>query len=176
MDPTLFQQLLGARFYRLPASLRALHGIRGEGLYAGRATVVRGTRPLARLCARIAGLPPGMEDVPTTVAFVADARGETWRRDFGGKAMQSRLWRRGPWLCERLGPLQFRFALHARDDAIHWEVAAVRLLGVLPLPAALFSQVRCRERERAGRYEFRVEAAMPLIGPLVRYEGWLEPA
>ena len=33
-----------------------------------------------------------------------------------------------------------------------------------------------REREHAGRYEFLVEAAMPGIGRLIRYEGWLAPA
>jgi len=39
----------------------------------------------------------------------------------------------------------------------------------------LFDGVRCREREREGRYEFLVEAALPLLGLIVRYEGWLEP-
>jgi hypothetical protein len=47
---------------------------------------------------------------------------------------------------------------------------------VLPLPAAWFAGVRCRERARNGRYEFLVEATLPLAGPLVRYEGWLERA
>lgn len=176
MTPTLFQKLLGASFYSLPPSVRALHGVRGHARYAGRATIVRGRNPLARLCARVAGLPRACEDVATTVAFDAGPSGETWRRDFGGQAMRSQLRRDGTLLAERLGPLQFRFALHVHDGAIWWHAERVRLLGMLPLPASWFERVRCREAEREGRYTFEVEAALPLLGPLIRYEGWLEPA
>jgi hypothetical protein len=35
--------------------------------------------------------------------------------------------------------------------------------------------VRCREREHDGRYEFLVEARLPLVGLVIRYEGWLLP-
>ena len=150
MTPTLFQKLLGASFYSLPAEVRVLHGIRGRGLYAGRATIVRGRNPLARLCAAVAGLPPAREDVATTVAFETDAAGETWRRDFGGHAMHSRLRRRGGQLVERLGPLQFRFALHVHDDALWWQAVGARLFGVLPLPVSLVRR-RALPRGRAGR-------------------------
>ena len=52
----------------------------------------------------------------------------------------------------------------------------MRLFGLLPLPAGWFDGVRCREREHDGRYEFLVEARLPLVGLVVRYEGWLAPA
>ena len=174
--PTLFQQALGAAFFNLPESLRRLHGLRGTARYAGVATIERGRHPLARLCARIAGLPKAMRDAPTTVRFETDAKGETWRRDFGGTRMQSRLAFKGGVLRERLGPLQFRYVLHAADGAIWWQVVGVNLLGVLPLPAGWFAGVRCREREHEGRYEFLVEADLPLLGRIIRYEGCLEPA
>lgn len=176
MQPTVFQQVLRAPFFNLPDTLRALHSIRGHGEYAGRVTIVRGSNPLARLCAAIAGLPPAMVDAPLRVEFTADTKSETWRRDFNGHRMASRLRCRNGLLQERLGPVQFRFLLHTADGAIYWNAVGVRLFGVIPLPARLFAQVQCREREHAGRYEFRVEAALPLAGPLVRYEGWLEPA
>jgi hypothetical protein len=176
MTPTLFQKLLGASFYSLPPTVRALHGIRGRGSYAGRATIVRGRNPLGRLCAAMAGLPPAREDVATTVTFHADAGGETWRRDFGGHLLASRLRRRDGHLVERLGPLQFRFLLYVHEGAIWWQAARVRLFGVLPLPASWFAGVQCREGEQDGRYTFVVEASLPLAGRLIRYEGWLEPA
>ena len=172
----MFQQVLRAPFFNLPDSVRALHSIRGRGVYAGRVAVERGTHPLARLCAAIAGLPPTMADGPLRLEFAADAKSESWCRDFGGHPMNSRLRCRKGLLVERLGPVQFRFLLHTADGAIYWNVAGVRLLGLLPLPVALFGRVQCREREHAGRYEFRVEATLPLAGPLIRYEGWLEPA
>ena len=175
MQPTLFQQALGASFFRLPESLRRLHGVRGRVRYAGVATIERGRNPLAGLCARIAGLPPAASAVATTVDFVADAKGETWHRDFGGRRMVSRLALTNGLLREQLGPLHFRHALHANDGAIWWTVAGVRLFGVLPLPAALFDGVRCRESESDDRYHFEVDAALPWLGRVIRYEGWLEP-
>lgn len=176
MTPTLFQQVLGAPYYTLPDSVRALHAIRGEGRYAGRVTVTRGRGLLARLCAAAARLPRAMSDAPLTVTFLADARGERWRRDFAGARMHSRLWRGRHGLEERLGLLRLRFALHVDAGVLYWNVTGVRVLGLLPLPRAWFEGVYCQERERDGRYAFLVEAALPLAGPLIRYEGWLEPA
>ncbi len=176
MEPTIYQQVLGARFSGLPAGLAALHGLRGNATYVGSADIQRGANPVAQLCAAIAGLQPTMRDAPTRVEFTADHTREVWRRDFGGRKMSSTLTCRNGLLCERLGPMQFRFELQLRDGEIWWIVRGVRALGLLPLPARLFRGVRCRERESRGRYEFLVEAALPLIGPLIRYEGWLEPA
>lgn len=173
--PTLFQQALGAAFYCLAPCVRRLHGLRGRARYVGVATIECGRNPLARLCARVAGLPGAMHDVPTTVDFTADARGERWQRSFGGTRMATQLAYRDGLLHERLGPMQFRYFLHAREGALWWQVAGVRLFGLLPLPAALFDGVRCREREQDGRYEFLVEAGLPLVGLVIRYEGWLAP-
>src|SRR3546814_8044074 len=72
-------------------------------------------------------------------------------------------------LVERLGPVRFRFALHAQDGELWSRVNGVKLFGVLPLPAPLFDGVYCREGEAEGRYTFEVEAALPLCGRLIRY-------
>ncbi len=176
MSPTLFQSLLGASFFRLPATVRALHSIQGRGRYSGRATIERGNNPVARLCAAIGGLPRTATDIPVTVEFHADATGETWQRDFNGQPMHSRLGRRGRHLVERLGPVQVRFMLRAGDGAIWWEPVGMRLFGLVPLPVSWLANTHCREREYEGRYEFLAQASLPWIGPLIRYEGWLEPA
>ncbi|MBD9367309.1 DUF4166 domain-containing protein [Xanthomonas sp. XNM01] len=176
MFPTVFQQVLRAPFFNLPDTLRALHSIRGQGAYAGRVDVERGRNPLARLCGWVARLPPAMRDAPLTVRFSADEKRETWQRSFDGHPMTSRLRCRDKHLCERLGPLFFRFMLHTADGAIYWNVARVRLLGILPLPARLFAGVQCREYEEDGRYRFEVRAALPVAGCVIRYAGWLEPA
>lgn len=176
MQPTLFQQALGAAFFRLPESLRKLHVGQGRFRYAGRATIERGRNPLARVCAWAARLPPAGDDVATVVEFDCGPRRETWRRDFGGARMASSLVLREGLMRERLGPIQFRFALHANDGAIWWTVAGARLFGLLPVPASMFDGVRCREYEQEERYRFEVEAALPLAGRVIRYSGWLEPA
>ena len=89
--------------------------------------------------------------------------------------LRSRLSQRDGQLRERIGPVHFRFVLHTWDGTIFWNVTGGRLLGVLPLPAALFRDIRCSEREVDGRYVFDVEAALPLAGHVVRYHGWLRP-
>ena len=174
----LFRRVLGDAFDALPARLRALHDIAPgqRSAWRGEAAIARGRNPLARLCALATRLPPANERAPTVVEFVATADAETWRRDFDGAPMVSRYRRRGGLLCERLGLVEFAFALRIEAGEILWTTAGVRLFGLLPLPAAWFAGVRCRERERNGRYEFLVEATLPLAGPLVRYEGWLERA
>jgi len=174
-EPTVFQQVLGAPFFKLPPSLRLLHSLRGQASYAGEVDIVRARGLLARICGRLGGLPPAMQQAPLRVDFNADARAETWRRQFGSHRLVSRLRCRKGLLVERLGPLQFRFALHAAGGTLYWNVAAVRLLGLLPLPARLFAQVRCREWEQDGRYHFQVQASLPLLGELIGYSGWLEP-
>jgi len=171
----LFERLLGDAFATLAPDVRAVHALDGPASWSGAADIERGAHPLARLCAAIAGLPPTARAVPTTVRFSASAKGETWCRDFGGTPMTSRLRACNGRLCERLGPMAFEFALAARHGEIHWRAVGARLFGVLPLPARWFAEIRCREREQAGRYEFLVEARLPWLGPLIRYEGWLAP-
>ena len=175
MTPTLFQRLLGAPYYQLAPPVRALHGDDGCLHYEGRARVVRGRGLLARLCARVARLPPTADDVALSVRFDRDARGETWRRRFGSFAMDSRLRLRDGRLVERLGAVRLVYALHVDAGALYWYVDGVRVFGLLPRPAAWCRGVQCREHEADGRYAFSVEATLPLVGPVVRYEGWLEP-
>ena len=172
----LFRRLLGDAFDELPPRLREIHSIAGRETWRGEATITRGRNALVPLFALATRLPPSREGVATTVEFVAAPEHEEWRRDFGGARMVSRYRARDTRLCERLGLVEFAFSLAVRDGCILWSTAGVRLFGVLPLPAPWFARVRCREREWQGRYEFLVEAELPLLGPLIRYEGWLARA
>ncbi len=176
MSQTLFAQLLGADFAGLAPAVRALHLATGHARYAGRARITRGRHPLATLLAWASRLPGSAADLPVTVDFEASPTGERWRRRFGRHRMASRLWLHRGYLREHLGAVRFEFALSADDGQIHWRARRVWALGLLPLPARWFAGVRCREREQAGRYEFLVDVTLPWIGPLIRYEGWLEPA
>lgn len=169
----LFRRILGDAFDTLPLQLRAIHSVDDRETWRGEATITRGTHVLVPVFAAATRLPPSRANVPTSVEFVATAAGEEWNRDFGGARMHSRYRERNGRLVERLGLVEFVFALGAHDGEILWATTGVRLFGLVPLPASWFARVRCRERERNGRYEFLVEAALPLIGPLIRYEGWL---
>lgn len=168
---SLYQRILGADFERLPPSLRALHARAGVRRYAGEAEASRGAGWLSRLCGWIAGLPPAHTGA-IEVEIDADRHGETWIRRFGHGAMRSRLRERGGLIHERLGPMAFAFALELVDDGLIWRLRSVRALGVA-LPLSWFDGVHAHEFERDGRYRFDVRAALPGIGLLVHYRGWL---
>ena len=168
----LFQSLLGAAFESLPPALQSIHDNRSVKTLTGQCDIERGRHWLAPLFAAAASLPPSGTNVPVTVTIAADAHGETWQRNFAGHAMTSRLWRREQWLMEKLGLVTFRFQLSAEDGRIHWQVAGASVLGV-PLPASWFAQTMAEEFENDARYRFDVQASLPIIGPLIRYRGWL---
>ena len=175
MTRPLFERVLGPAFAQLPPRLRALHSIPQRQRWCGRGDVLRGAHWLVTPCAWLARLPPAATDVPVCVEFVVDESGEHWNRQFGEVRMASRLWQRDGHLFERLGALRFRFALEAVDGEILWRAERAWAFGILPLPARWFAGVHCREREYEGRYEFLVDVSMPLLGRLIRYEGWLLP-
>lgn len=170
----LFARLLGEDFAALPDVVRRLHLRTGPARYLGEVDVRRGHGLLSRLCAAATRLPPaGNGGIAVDIDIQPNA--ERWIRHVRGHAMASRLWREDGLLCEQLGLVRFGFRLRVRDGGIEWTVERVRALGV-PLPARWFSGVRARESAQGERYAFDVQAALPVIGPLVHYRGWLDVA
>lgn len=170
----LYARIMGDRFAALPATIRAIHGVNGDGGAAGEGRVERGTSLAARLIGRIMRFPPA-GDHPLHVAFAEHDGAERWTRDFGGHRFASRLEREGDCVAERFGPLRFVFALPADGDGLamvlrRWSAFGIRL------PRALAPRIMAREWEEAGRFRLLVDIRMPLIGPVVRYTGWLLPA
>ncbi|MET0815224.1 MAG: DUF4166 domain-containing protein [Pseudoxanthomonas sp.] len=174
MNAPLFQRLLGAGFETLPAVVRTLHATLGHRRYRGQVEVVRGGNPISRLFAWATRLPPaGRGEVE--VEIDASQGQERWTRHIGGRPMPSRLWEQDGLLCEQLGLVRFGFRLSVEDGGIVWRVQRVDALG-LGLPARWFGHVLARESELDGRYRFDVAAALPVVGLLVRYRGWLDVA
>lgn len=175
--PSLYERLLGCAFAGLPEPLRAFHGADGPRIWHGRACVEGGSGRLARLAARLFGLPPAGADVPVTVRVERDEAGEVWRRDFGGRVFASaQCAGRGRWaglLCERVGPVSVGMALEPGPDGLRLGIRRWRLLG-LPLPRALAPGGPVCEWGADGRFHFDVAIDHPLTGRIVRYRGWLE--
>ncbi|HET7843207.1 MAG TPA: DUF4166 domain-containing protein [Xanthomonadales bacterium] len=172
MATNVFRDLLGVRYDALPAAVRALHEAAGREL-AGDIHVVRGTGPLAALAGRIAGLPPAFRG-PFRFESIPGDGTETWCRRVGRHEMRSTLRGIDGLLVEDMGLIRFRFALEPDDSGLNWRLAHVRWLGI-PLPVSWFAGVHAREfQHEDGRYGFSVEAALPLLGRIVRYDGALE--
>lgn len=168
----LFASLLGERFHGLPPSVRTVHGGGGRREYTGVAEVARGSGWITGFCARVAGLPPPHRGCFRIVIDDA-ATGERWSRHFGRTGMHSRLWSERGRLHERLGPITFAFALDATDSGLEWRMERARFL-VVPLPLRWLGGVRARAFDHAGRYGFDVSVALPVIGRLIHYRGWLD--
>ena len=177
---SLYQQTLGPAFATLPATLQALHQPGKRAQWAGRATVQRGTSRAASLIARLFGFPDQGADIPVTVTFLTDASGrETWGRNFAGRLMVSTqeagTGRNQHLITERFGPFAFGLAMVTDGDRLRVIPRRWTLFG-LPLPRSLMPRGDSYEHEHAGKFRFHVEIALPLIGPVVTYDGWLDPA
>lgn len=170
----LYARIMGADFASLPAAVRALHLVNGDLAASGLAEVIRGRHPLARLIAAVTGFPPAARAVPVSVWMREEGGVETWRRDFGGAAFESRLAERGGLLTERFGPIRFAFTLRREENGLTMHFRRW-WLGPLPMPRLLLPRGIAREYEEGGRFHFDVPIALPLIGLLVHYRGWLTP-
>lgn len=172
--PPLYSRVLGPAFASLPAAVRAIHTVLRDGGVHGRAKVTRGRNPVARAIAALFGFPP--EGEHKVHVALSESRGvETWIRDFSGHRFSSRLSQQGQKLVERFGPLRFGFDLVADDKGLAMQLKRW-WLGPVPLPLALAPRSLAREWEEDGRFHFDVPIALPLIGLVVHYRGWLEPA
>lgn len=166
-------QIIGGELSALPAPVQAFHRAALPARFAGRVDVEPAEHPLARLLARLIGLPTREQHGALVVEVQPTAEGERWTRQFDGRQMSSSLTADGALLIERLGPLRLVFRLHAAARGIRWQLRSLRLFG-LPLPRALAGDVWAQESAEGGHYHFDVGARLPLIGLLVAYRGRLE--
>jgi hypothetical protein len=174
----LYRQLLGDAYAMLPAPLQAMHDLTGSLTVEGRASVERGQGLVARAIAALFGFPPSGRDVPVKVDFALHDGREIWRRDFAGRtfvstqeAGQGRFDRL---LCERFGPFAFGIALVCDAERLTLVFRSWSAFGI-PMPRGLAPHATAYESVADGRFRFYVEIKLPLIGLIVRYQGWLAP-
>jgi len=180
LAPTLYEQILGEEEARLPGSIRRLHDVHDRELYVGEAIVVNGRSWLARLCARLMRLPEDADGVPVCVTIERYDDGERWTRRFGMQLFRSRMQRpsdRTPGvIVERFGALSLRMRLLVDGQGLSMPIEQAFVFG-LRLPRWLTPISRTRERvDAAGRFCFDVDVALPGIGRVVHYAGWLTPS
>ncbi|MGB8814443.1 MAG: DUF4166 domain-containing protein [Paracoccaceae bacterium] len=174
--PFLFATVLGnADFAALPAPLRDLHSVLHFRRWNGRARITRGTNPAARLVATLMRFPPASSDTPVKVTMRRTGETEIWTRTFANHRFRSYLTPLPHGMSERFGPLSFTIGLAVANGQITYPVTAGRALG-LPLPRWLLPHSNTTEAiDAMGRATFDVALSHPLIGLIVRYQGWLTP-
>jgi hypothetical protein len=173
----LFRRLLGARLGLLPAPVRAAHAVPGFLALEGIGEAAGAETLAGRLLAWLFRLPRGGERLPVRVEMrlTADGR-EEWRRFWPGVTMRSVLGAPDPGdgtLEEAFGPFRARLRCDVDAEGLTLTVVGGRLLGV-PLPRWLLPRSTARESVDAeGRFAFDVPIALPLIGRVAHYRGWL---
>ncbi len=169
--PPLYRRLMGPEFEGLPAAVRAMHQPWREAWAEGEAEVTGAASPLGRVGAWIMGFPsPGRHKL--RVDFIECDGVERWTRNFGGQFFASELSAEDGCLVERFGPLRFRFDLPADGAGLTMMMRSWSAFR-LPLPLLLAPRSLAREWEEDGRFQFDVSIALPLVGPIIRYRGWL---
>ena len=163
----------------LPAPIRALHDNVSRARWSGRADVVGAANPLAFVAARLVGVPTAAKGVDVVVEFEVRDGVERWQRSFAGKPFVSLQYagegRDSGTVIERFGVLSFALRSTVSKEGLSQELAAAYVLG-MRLPRVLWPRVHARERlDGQGRFAFSVGIAVPLLGRLVAYDGWLTP-
>ncbi len=171
--PSLYRRVMGPAFERLPAAVRTMHQPWRDSWVEGEADVAGSANPLGRVVARIMGFPsPGRHRL--RVDFAECDGVERWTRNFGGRVFTSALSAEDGRLIERFGPLRFGFDLPVESAGLTMRMCWWSVFRI-PLPLILAPRSIAREWEEDGRFQFDVPIALPLIGPIVRYRGWLSP-
>lgn len=169
----LYQRVMGDTFARLPDEVRRMHEVLRDGGAHGRATVERGTHPLARLVGALMGFPRAGEH-ELHVGFREDQGVERWTRTFSAQSFHSNLGEEAGQIVERFGPLRFHFDLPGDEQGLAMVMRSWSIWRI-PLPLALAPRTMAREWEEDGKFQFDVPIALPLIGPVIHYRGWLTP-
>ncbi|MEZ5955747.1 MAG: DUF4166 domain-containing protein [Hyphomonadaceae bacterium] len=179
IDETLlrlpFEMALGADFETAPPIVRDSHRAGPVTRLAGEAEVKGASSLLASLFARLFGMPPASAATPVRVTMRLDADKEVWTRRFGERRMKSRLRFVCPGVVsESFGPFTFDMKLAVTSGSLSMAIIGWRM-GPIPLPRWLAPRsVATESQDAQGRFRFDVPIALPLIGRLTHYSGWLE--
>lgn len=124
--------------------------------------------------ARLGGLPRACEDTPFRMEIRAEGARTLWIRRIGAQAVRSVQWVGADGLlAERMGPGLVCCLPEVREGALRLNLRRMALLGV-PMPRWLLPRVTTREWQAGGLYRFDVAMALPGVGPVVHYHGWLD--
>jgi NAD(P)-dependent dehydrogenase (short-subunit alcohol dehydrogenase family) len=168
----LYARIMGADFVALPAPVREMHQLIGDGGAFGTATVTRGRNWLARMVAAIMRFPPAGEH-DLTVHFTECDGAERWTRNFGGSRFSSELSEASGLLVERFGPMRFHFTLPGDADGLKMVMQKWSIFH-LPMPLALAPRSPAREWAEGEDFCFDVPISLPLIGLVIHYSGRLK--
>lgn len=172
--PTLYERTLGQDAYaRLPLAVQRFHSLAGPHVFTGQVRTYAPQSRLSRLLALCLGTPRQDSQGPLRFELQSSADSEQWTRSFPAQTMRSKLTLERSLIVERLGPASLRFRLCASEHSLAMELDSLSFLGI-PCPRWLLPQVLAVESGQAEALHFKVRAALPLVGEVAHYEGYLD--
>ncbi len=171
---SLYRRVLGAQFDALPEVLRRFHDTPGGGRARGTLSVERARGLLRNVMASLLQLPRSGTDVEVLLEVKVEGDRERWIRHLQGRRLVTVQWLRDDLLMESRGLTAFSSALVIDGKCLRYEFRQSWMMGVrLPRWLAPLIEGHVDAGEGGWRLAVRIEA--PILGELVRYEGWVEP-
>lgn len=169
---SLYESVMGSDFLTLDPAVQVFHRL--EGIHELQGTV-RTDAPAswaARILARCLGTP--RTATRGNISFRLEARpgSELWIRRFPQQTMSSRLQLDGGRVTEKLGLARLQFALSAVNGTLEMRIVKLCFLGI-PCPLWALPRIVAEEHGHRDRLYFNVSAALPLIGKVAGYSGYL---
>lgn len=170
--PSMYRAVMGEAFNRLADPVQQFHTFAGRHEFQGVVQVEAPASLPAKLLAILLGAPLSAARGPIRFEMRAEPTTECWTRFFPGKTMRSTLTKSGNRLTEQLGASRLTFALFEVHGALEMRLEKLHFLGI-PCPEWLMPQVVARETGEGQNLHFLVQAAVPVIGRVACYTGYL---
>ncbi|KRD48033.1 hypothetical protein ASE52_11555 [Acidovorax sp. Root275] len=169
---SLYQRAMGPAYLRLAPALARFHALSGPQRLSGHVLVDAPANWLARVLALALGAPQRAAQGP--ISFELDARpdAEVWTRHFPAQTMQSTLRGAAGRVVEHLGAARLTFVLHETEGRLVMQLQQLHFCGI-PCPAWLCPQLVAEETGVGDALHFHVQATVPGVGRVVRYQGHL---
>jgi hypothetical protein len=172
--PSLYRRILGPRFDALPEVLRRFHDTDGGGLARGIFRVERRAGRLGTGLASLLGMPEAGPEVPVRLQVKVEGEQERWIRHFRQHCLETVQWARGDLLMEALGRVSFSSVLVVKGERLRYEFQRAWYAG-LPILRWLSPSVASHVDAGETGWRVVVRIFVPVLGEIVRYEGWIEP-
>lgn len=168
----LYERLVREAWGGLDEPVRSFHAhARSSGTFVVR----RGAGRVARVIARLMGLPEAGEAVPLRLTVTPHDGGERWHRAFADKDFVTEQHAHaGSLLAERTGPFELLFRLTVEGGALVYrqEAAFLRVRSLRArVPRHAAPRVEAWERADGPGVRVSVRVNAPLFGRLIEYEG-----
>ncbi len=174
---SIYQAVLADAFLKLDKPLQDFHSAQRTFKMSGQAKITTGGGVLASFTRRLFKFPSAQQACAVDVEIEVSEQGEVWRRNFAGKVMQStqRLGhgKDAGLIVESFGPVSVAMAVVENGGRLELILRHWRVFGIA-MPKSLLPRGKFFERGKDGRFNFHVEVILPVFGPMVTYQGWLE--